>query len=122
MAIESVSWILTVFGFASRYLNTGSKALTYLSAAAYPVYILHMVFLYLGSYILFGLELSAITKFFVLIAFTGLGCFVTYELIRRISFLRLLFGLKNQKKRTFGKEMNYGKVEPMPIGLSSQEK
>ncbi len=94
-AIESNIWIFTVFGFGHRYLNRPSKALSYLSEAAYPVYIIHMVFLYLGSALLFELELSALVKFLLLFAFTTAGCMLTYELvIKRVKFLRPLFGLK----------------------------
>ena len=49
IVIESWSWLFAVFGFGSTYLNRPSKKLTYLSKAVYPVYILHMIFLYLAS-------------------------------------------------------------------------
>jgi peptidoglycan/LPS O-acetylase OafA/YrhL len=94
-SIESNLWIFTVFGFGYRYLNKPSNILTYLSKAAYPVYILHMVFLYLGSWLLFPLEIAGIYKFILVTIFTLIGCFVTYEfIVKRISILRLLFGLK----------------------------
>ncbi len=99
MSIESCVWIFTVFGFGHRYLNKPGKALTYLSEAAYPIYIIHMAFLYLGSSILFTLELSAAVKFALLNIIVYVGCFVTYEfLIRRVGILRPLFGLKSKKK------------------------
>jgi glucan biosynthesis protein C len=94
LAIESNLWIFAVFGFAYKYLNHGSKTLSYLSQAAYPIYILHMVFLYLGSTLLFGMDLQPYLKFTMLILFTGGGCFISYELIRRTQMLRPLFGLK----------------------------
>ena len=49
IVIESWSWLFAVFGFGATYLNHPSKKLTYLSKAVYPVYILHMIFLYLAS-------------------------------------------------------------------------
>jgi len=98
-AIESNLWIFTVFGFAYKYLNRSSKALNYLSQAAYPVYILHMIFLYLSSYIILPLAIPVILKFVIIVAFTVLGSFAMYELIiRRVNFLRPLFGLKTKKK------------------------
>lgn len=96
MAIESCMWIFAIFGFANKYLNRESKALRYLSEAAYPVYILHMVFLYMGSYLIFPLLLSAGMKFLLVVIFTAGGCFLFYEIIRRIAFLRPLFGLKKK--------------------------
>ncbi|WP_456457686.1 acyltransferase family protein [Reichenbachiella sp.] len=95
MAIESNFWIFTVFGFGHKYLNKPSQALTYLSQAAYPIYIIHMVFLYLGSVLLFTIDLSATIKFWGLVLFTNIACYLTYEfVIRRVKILRPLFGLK----------------------------
>lgn len=93
-AIESNLWIFTVFGFGHKYLNKPSNILSYLSQAAYPVYILHMVFLYLTSWLLFPLPIPAFAKFVLVIVITFIGCFVTYEVIRRVNGLRPLFGLR----------------------------
>ena len=104
LAVESVCWIIAVFAFGYRYLNKPGPVLRYLSQAAYPVYIIHMIFLYLGSYFIFPLNLTAPLKFILVLAFTFIGCFIGYDLIRRISWLRLLFGLKmirKCKKRSF---------------------
>jgi len=99
-SIESNLWIFTVFGFAYIHLNKPSKTLTYLSQAAYPIYIIHMVFLYLGSWFLFPLDIPAIFKLILLTIFTFIGCFAIYEFVlRRISILRPLFGLKSVKKQ-----------------------
>jgi len=95
MAVESIAWIFSVFGFGYKYLNRPGKALTYLSQAAYPVYILHMVFLYMGSYLIMPLEIPSIMEFILVVAFTGTGCFVFYDLvIKRVRFIRFLFGLR----------------------------
>ncbi|MBN7816292.1 acyltransferase family protein [Algoriphagus pacificus] len=94
LAIESFSWILTVFAFGSLYLKGPSKSLSYLSQAAYPVYILHMIFLYLGSLLIFPLEIPVYLQFLLVALITFAGCFGSYELIRRIPLLRPFFGLK----------------------------
>lgn len=108
LPIESVLWIMAVFGFAYKYLNHPGKILSYLSPAAYPVYIIHMVFLYLGSYFIMPLGIPASLKFIIIIVLTFTGSFVFYEfVIRRISFVRPLFGLKEKKKiRAPLKEVN----------------
>ena len=98
MAIESTMWIFTVFGFAYKYLNHPSKLLQYLGQGAYPIYIIHMVFLYLGSVLILPLDIPTILKFIFLVIFTGIGCFTMYEVIRKIHFLRPLFGLKKHRK------------------------
>lgn len=98
IAIESNCWIIAVFAFSYLYLNRPSNALNYLSQAAYPVYILHMLFLYVGSIIIFPLEIPVSLQFILLLLFTVIGCFLTFEfVVRRIPFLRPLFGLKLKK-------------------------
>lgn len=94
LGVESVCWIFTVLAFGFKYLNHPGKALTYLSEAAYPVYILHMIFLYLGSTLLFPMKIDVHLKFLLVLLFTVVGCFVTYEFIRRVKLLRPLFGMK----------------------------
>lgn len=95
-SIESNLWIFTAFGFGHKYLNKPSKTLSYLSQSAYPIYIIHMAFLYLAAWLIFPLDIPAFLKLTLVIAFTFIGCFVTYEFVlSRIKFVRPLFGLKS---------------------------
>ncbi|WP_462247280.1 acyltransferase family protein [Ekhidna sp.] len=95
MAFESNCWILSVFGFGYKYLNKPSKILSYLSQAAYPVYIIHMFTLYTGAMIFLPLDMSVALKFILITVFTGItGCLIYEFSIKRIGFLRPLFGLK----------------------------
>ena len=99
MAIESTLWIFSLFGFAYKHLNRPSRALSYLSQGAYPIYIIHMIFIYLGSTWILPLNISVIFKLVLLVAFTFIGSFILYDLIiRRVKFLRPLFGLKPKTK------------------------
>jgi len=92
--IESNCWIFAVFGLCHRYLNKPSKTLSYLSKAAYPVYIIHMVVLYLAAMFVLPYNLPAPLAFVIITAITFVGCFLIYEcIIRRIAILRPLFGL-----------------------------
>ncbi|NLP56641.1 acyltransferase family protein [Lutibacter sp. B1] len=100
-AVESCFWVFTVFAFGYRYLNHQSKTLSYLSQGAYPIYIVHMIFLFLGSYLIIPLNIPTILKFILLIVFTIIGCFALYEfIIKRVKILRLFFGLKNEYSNT----------------------
>lgn len=93
--VESNLWIYAIFGFGYKYLNRPSLALTYLSNAAYPIYIVHMFFLYLASWLFFPIELHPVVKLIAVIVVTFAGCFLSYEfLIRRIKWVRPFFGLK----------------------------
>ena len=95
MAMESNCWIFGVFGFGYKYFNKPSKILSYLSQAAYPVYIIHMFVLYTGAALILPLKIPALIQFAAITAFTVVGCFLIYEfIIRRIGLLKPLFGLK----------------------------
>jgi hypothetical protein len=94
IAVESTCWIISVFAFGYKYLNHPGKTLNYLAQAAYPVYILHMIFLYLGSMLIFPLSIAVPIQFVLVLLFTIAGCFASYEIIRRVAFIRPLFGLK----------------------------
>ena len=97
LAIESNCWVFAVFAFGYRYLNRPGKWLAYLSAAAYPVYLLHMIFLCLGSMLIFPLHINVPLQFVLVLLFTLAGCLLTYEyIIKRVKILRLLFGLKSK--------------------------
>ncbi|NMM50805.1 acyltransferase family protein [Marinigracilibium pacificum] len=95
MAAESNCWILAIFGLGYKHLNKPGKALAYLSQAAYPVYIIHMFVLYAGAALILPLKIPVELKFLSIVIFTGTVCFLIYEfIIRRVGFVRPLFGLK----------------------------
>jgi len=95
VAIESNCWIFAVFGFGYTYLNKTSRLLSYLSKAAYPIYIIHMFVLYLGAKLILPLGIPPMAQFIGITLFTAIGCYLIYELIiKRVGFLRPLFGLK----------------------------
>jgi glucan biosynthesis protein C len=96
--VESCGWIFSVLAFGRLYLNRPSRALRYLTEAAYPVYILHMIFLYLGSTLIFPLNIPVELQFILTLLFTLSGCFGAYEIIRRVKLLRPLFGVKFSSK------------------------
>lgn len=96
LSIESNAWVLTVLAFGHKHINRPGAALGYLSQAAYPVYITHMVWLYLASAVIFPLTLNVYLKFILVLALTAGACLFSYEYgIRRVRWLRPLFGLKN---------------------------
>jgi len=54
-----------------------------------------MLVLYVGSYLMIPLGIPALLKLFLVMAFTFIGAFAIYEFIlRRVRFLRPLFGVK----------------------------
>jgi glucan biosynthesis protein C len=95
LVTESQLWIFSVLSFGHKYLNKPGKVLSYLSEAVYPVYILHMIFLYMGSIFIFPLNVPAPLQFVMVLLFTLTVSMITYEfIVRRVNLFRLLFGLK----------------------------
>ncbi len=95
MPVESLLWIFAIFGLGYKYLNFSNATLNYLSSAAYPVYILHMLFIALSSWVLLPLSIPASLKFVSIVVLTFLGSFLTYEfLVKKFVALKVLFGLK----------------------------
>ncbi|MGJ8745107.1 acyltransferase family protein [Polaribacter sp.] len=110
-SLESISWILGVFGIANSYLNKPSKLLSYLSAAVYPVYIIHMFVLYTGALLILPLDLHPMLEFIGITVFTFIVCFLIYEFIlKRVSILRPLFGLKWKFKSAEQQNLNTSSV------------
>lgn len=98
--INCFSWILALFGYAAEYLNRNSQFLAYANQAVYPFYILHQTITVSLGYYVKDLDWSLGTKFFFLASGTFIVSFLLYEfLIRRLNFLRPLFGLKSLPKK-----------------------
>ncbi len=94
VSFESACWMLSAFGFAATFLNKPSKMLTYLSAAVYPVYVVHMPVQFFFSSIIFPLESPVFVKLLmVLLATYGVSLLI-FECIKRIRWIRFLFGIK----------------------------
>ena len=119
LTIESNCWIFGVFGIGYHYLNKPSALLSYLSQAAYPVYIIHMFVLFAGALIILPLDIHPLLKFIGITLFTFIVCFLIYEFIlKRINILRPLFGLKWK----FNTEEKKVKVISKPVELNLTKK
>ncbi len=91
--------ILSLLGLAQRYLNRPSKALTYMTEAIFPWYILHQTITVMAGYWLTRQGLSVWVEAPLVILATFGGCALLHELvIRRVGFLRPVFGLKPMMK------------------------
>lgn len=92
-------WILTIFGFATVWLNHTSKLLTYCNKAVYPFYILHQTVTIILAYFIMDKSWSIGLKFIFLVVFTFVLCWLMYEfIIRRTKALWAFFGLFTVEK------------------------
>lgn len=86
--------IAAVLGFARRHLTADSAGRRYLTGAIFPYYIVHQTAIIVIAHQLQGSGLSAGIEALIVIVGTALTCVVTYEVVRRITWLRPLFGLR----------------------------
>ncbi|HUV14665.1 MAG TPA: acyltransferase family protein [Acidobacteriota bacterium] len=97
-------WILTILGFGSRYLRRDSAFLRYSNQVVYPFYILHQTITVAVGYYLVDWDAGIPIKFLVLATATFLGSWLLYEFpIKRINFIRPLFGLKMLDRSSYRK-------------------
>ena len=86
--------IVAVLGFAYHWRPGDSRALRYLVAAVFPVYILHQTVIVVVAHHLKPLAIRPPIEGPLLVAVTFAACFAGYEVIRRVRWLRPLFGLR----------------------------
>jgi peptidoglycan/LPS O-acetylase OafA/YrhL len=91
--------IVAVLGFARRHLNRDNAARRYLTAAVFPVYILHQTVIIVVAHALERAGLYPATEGVLLVLVTAALCFLGYEAIRRVGVLRPLFGLARLERR-----------------------
>jgi surface polysaccharide O-acyltransferase-like enzyme len=84
--------IAAVLGFAHRHLMRDNAARRYLTAAIFPVYILHQTVIIVVAHALQPADIAPPVEAFLLVLTTTAACFLGYELIRRIRPLQPLFG------------------------------
>ncbi|MEM9533118.1 MAG: acyltransferase family protein [Pseudomonadota bacterium] len=92
--INRWTWILVLLAYGYQYLNQPRPWVTYATAAVFPWYILHQSITVILGGELGPLELGPILEPLLVLSGTVLGCVLLYEfVIRRVSWLRPLFGL-----------------------------
>ena len=89
--------IVAILGFARRFAPGDSPALRYLSQAVFPVYILHQTLIVVLAHHFKTFGLPPRVEGPLLVVLTLVLCFAGYELVRRIGWLRPLFGLKTRQ-------------------------
>lgn len=89
------SMIVSLLGLGQKLLDRPSRALSYLTQAIFPYYILHQTIIILVAYPLIDLALPAWAEASVIVMATVVACATLYEFaIRRMPLLCVLFGLK----------------------------
>jgi hypothetical protein len=91
-SLERARW--WTLGLAHRHLRHDSAVRRYLTAAIFPVYILHQTVIVVVAHALKPSHLYPPVEGALLVLVTAGTCFLSYEIIRRVRLLRPLFGLE----------------------------
>ena len=86
--------IAAVLGFGRQWAPGDGPLLRYLTQAVFPFYILHQTVIVVLAHRLQPLGLHPALEGPLLVLATALLCLAAYELVRRVAWLRPLFGLK----------------------------
>lgn len=95
-AVESMVWMLAVMGHAFQHWSNGFKGLKYANSAVYPVYIVHQPMQNILALFFLHLPWNPWLEFFLLTTAILLSSVILYEGIRRVRWLRPLFGMPQQ--------------------------
>lgn len=98
---EAYAWgvICALFGYARRYIRSGSPLLTWLTEAVFPFYIVHQTAIVVAGHLLKPLALPALAEAGVILAVTAASCVGAYALAKAVPILRLPLGLKPAPRR-----------------------
>ena len=87
-------WIIAILGLAYRYLNFSHSLLKYSNEAVLPFYILHQTWVVILGFLINRLDTRVGLKYVFVLCASFLAILLTYEMIKRVPLLRLLFGMK----------------------------
>lgn len=93
-AVLAWSAILGLLGFAQMRLHHDGPVRRYLTEAIFPYYIAHQTIIIAAGFWLKQTGAQAELAFGVILLTTVFGCALTYEVARRVAWLRPLLGLK----------------------------
>ena len=88
--------VAAVLGFAYRLRHVDSRALRYLVPAVLPVYVLHQTVIVVLAHHLQPFAIPPAIEGAFLVVATFVACFAGYEAVRRVAWLRPLFGLRRE--------------------------
>ncbi|HOY22212.1 MAG TPA: hypothetical protein PK002_03615, partial [Cellvibrio sp.] len=87
-------WMLTLIAWAQYWFTFSNPLLKYLNSGVYCFYILHQTLILVIAYFVVPMKLGAGFESVAIISSVAVGCVGLYEVIRRLAFIRGLFGVQ----------------------------
>ena len=111
-SVNSWTSIAAILGFARQFNPGDSAARRYLTEAIFPFYIVHQTAIIVCSQWLKPVALTPMIEGPLLVAITFATCFASFEIVRRVRWLRPLFGLRASPPRDVQDGRAMGSVRP----------
>ena len=92
----AITWILALVGYARVWFREPRPWLRAANRAVYPFYILHQTVTVLAAWLLLSWPVTYAVKLPLVVAATFLVSWGAYAVIRRVRWLRPLFGLRSR--------------------------
>jgi surface polysaccharide O-acyltransferase-like enzyme len=93
--------LVAILGYGVAHLNRPFRWLPYASEAVYPWYILHQSFIVPIAFVLIPLQIGGAAEAALVLGGTLAGCLMLHHfVIRRVRWIRPLFGLKGRREKT----------------------
>ena len=90
--------LIAILGFGSKYLNFNNRVLKYSNEAVLPFYILHQTIIITIDFYLVSWNVAVILKYLIIGILSFASIILIYHLIiKRINWLRFLFGMRPRK-------------------------
>lgn len=100
-SLDAWLFVLAIVGFSAQHLRRPAAWLAYANEAVLPFYVLHQTVLLTVGYYVVRLPIADVLKWLIIMPTSFAVCLLLYELlIRRINWLRFLFGMKPLAKKT----------------------
>ena len=94
------AWCIAIFGYGAEWLNRSSRLLAYCNQAVYPFYIIHQTITVLAAWYIMDLPWGIYWKFLCLTVITFGGSWIIFEIVKRNTITRVLFGIKQKHRRS----------------------
>jgi surface polysaccharide O-acyltransferase-like enzyme len=93
---EMATWlaILAILGLGHRYFNFNGKIAGYLSKSSFGVYIFHQSWIVITAFFIFKVTNNPTLQIPLIFLSSIVLTYATYEICRRVSVLRWMFGLR----------------------------
>jgi glucan biosynthesis protein C len=97
-ALNLWSWMIAFLSYGRRYLSFNNRTLKYANEGLIAFYILHQTVIQIVGFFIADWGMGIFPKYIILATTSFIAIMMIYEIaIRRINFVRILFGMKPKK-------------------------